>query len=149
MRVRGQSSFGIILVTIIATVMVLGMGALSAYLFLQNRQLKNDIAEYAELEEKYKGLKAASPQGVSGLNDAERILKEVSMLAELPQGEIPTLLPISDKDKETIKTIEFFKKAAIGDYVLVYKEAKFAVLYRPSTYKIINMGPQTFSLGTR
>jgi hypothetical protein len=149
MRVRERSSFGIVFVTIIATIIVLGAGALSFYLFTQNQRLKKDLAEYAEMEEEYKEFKATSPQGVSGLNDAERILKEVSMLAELPQSEIPTMLPLADKDKEAIKTIEFFKKAAVGDYVLVYKEAKFAVLYRPTTYKIINMGPQTFSLGNK
>ena len=150
MRVRGYGSTGIIFITVIATVLTLASGAAAGYLFLQNRQLKQDIAEYGEMAEKYKDLKAASPQGASGLNDAERIIKEVSVLAELPQTEVPTLLPIGEKDKEAIKTIEFFKKAAIGDFVLVYKEAKFAVLYRSEpTYKIINMGPQTFSLGAR
>jgi hypothetical protein len=148
MRVRERSNVGIILVTVIATALILGLAVAAGYLFWQNRQLKNDIASYAELEEKYKDLKASSPQGVGGLNDAEQIIREVGMLAELPQTEVPTLLPLGEKDKEAIKTIEFFKKAVPGDYVLVYKEAKFAVLYRHETYKIINMGPQTFSLGS-
>jgi hypothetical protein len=147
MRVRGKSHFSVIVLTVVTTAVVLGLSGIAGYLFLQNRQLKADIAAYSKLDAQYKDLKAASPQGVGGLNDAERIIKQVSLLAELPQNEIPTLIPIDSQEK--VKTIEFFKSAHPGDYVLVYPQAKFAVLYRPSTYKIINMGPQTFTIGSK
>lgn len=147
MRVRGQNSIGIIIMTVLATVSIIALAGSTAYLFMQNRQLKHDLGDYAQLQEDFKDLKSMSPKYVGGLNDAESIVKQVSLLAELPQSEVPQLLPIDDKDK--VKTIDFFKTAQNGDYVLVYAQNKFAVLYRPSTYKIINMGPQTFSIGNR
>ncbi len=146
MRVRGRSSIGIIMFTVLATATIIGASASAVYLFMQNRQLKQDLADYTELKEDYNDLKATSPRFAGGLNDTERLLKQVGMLVELP-AEVPTLIPIDDREK--VKTIEFFKNAQTGDVVLVYAQAKFAVLYRPTAYKVIMMGPQTFTLGTR
>ncbi|HSE61689.1 MAG TPA: hypothetical protein VLA88_05340 [Candidatus Saccharimonadales bacterium] len=147
MRVRGQSNIGIIILTVLATVTIVALGASAVYLFMQNRDLKRQVSDFAETEKAFNDLKKTSPQYVGGLNGAENIIKQVSLMAELPQTEVPTMVPIDDREK--VKTIEFFKNAQNGDYVLVYQQNKFAVLYRPTTFKIINMGPQTFSLGNR
>lgn len=146
MRVRGKSSIGIIVLSIVVTIVIIGLAGAAGYLYWQNQRLQHDVAQYSDLEQKYNTLKAESPASVAGLNDAERIVKQVSLMAELPQNELPTLVPIDDKEK--VKGIDFFKNAQPGDYALVYQQNKIAVLYRPSTYKIINMGPQTFTVGT-
>jgi hypothetical protein len=147
MRVRGKSSVGVIILSVVVTIIIVGLAAVAGYLYWQNRQLQSNVAQYSDIKKKYDELQAASPQGVTGLNDAERVVRQVNLMAELPQTEIPTLVPIDDKEK--VKTIDFFKNAQSGDYVLVYQQAKFAVLYRPSSFKIINMGPQTFTVGNR
>lgn len=147
MRVRGQSSIGIVILTILATVSIIALAASTAYLYMQNTKLKRDLSDYEQLQKDFNDLKQTSPKYVGGLNDAENIVKQISLMAELPKTELPTLLPIDDKEK--VKTIDFFKNAQNGDYVVVYQQAKYAVLYRPSAYKIINMGPQTFSLGSK
>jgi hypothetical protein len=146
MHVRGRTTIGVVIVSVVVTVIIIGLAAATGYLYWQNQQLRSNVAQYSDLKKKYDDLQAVSPQGVTGLNDAERVVKQLNLIAELPQNEIPTMIPIDDKEK--VKTVDFFKNAQPGDYVLVYPQTKFAVLYRPSTYKIINMGPQTFTVGT-
>lgn len=67
------------------------------------------------------------------------VIAEVGKLAELPQGETPTMATVTNK--EALKNQTFFKDAEIGDKVLIYKIAKRAFLYRPSTNKIIAIAP--------
>lgn len=70
---------------------------------------------------------------------ADDTLARVGKLVELPQGETPTVATISDLSK--IKDEPFFQGAAVGDKVVIYKEAKIAILYRPSTNKVIRDAP--------
>lgn len=71
--------------------------------------------------------------------ETDWVVERANKLMDLPQDETPTLATVLDKEK--IKDQEFFKKAENGDKVLVYTKAKKAVLYRPSTNKIIEVGP--------
>ena len=77
-------------------------------------------------------------------NPAEAAALEVSALIgdierfmELPVDEQPTLATVSDRDK--LKDQPFFAKAANGDKVLIYTKARKAILYRPSTKKVIEV----------
>ncbi len=56
----------------------------------------------------------------------------------LPSDEEPALLTVEDKTKVTSS---FFARAENGDKILVYKNNKKALLYRPSIDKIIEVGP--------
>lgn len=67
------------------------------------------------------------------------ILEKVNKLIDLPQDETPTIATILDKDK--LKDQDFFKKAENGDKLIVYMNAKKAVLYRPNINKIIEVAP--------
>jgi hypothetical protein len=73
--------------------------------------------------------------------ETQSIISMAGELIELPQGEIPTVATISDKEK--LKDQTFFKTAANGDILLAYTTAMQAILYRPSTNKIINVAPIT------
>jgi negative regulator of sigma E activity len=69
----------------------------------------------------------------------ETLVDKVGRLVELPVGEKPTVATVSDVSKLSNQT--FFANAKNGDKVLIYSTAKKAILYRPSTDKVINVAP--------
>lgn len=69
--------------------------------------------------------------------EVESVVASVSKLIDLPQGETPTLATVSDKSKLESQT--FFKRAENGDKVLIYTTAGKAILFRPSTGKVVDM----------
>jgi hypothetical protein len=66
---------------------------------------------------------------------------------QLPQGETPTVANVSDADAAK-KQSAFFVDAQNGDKVLMYVKAGQAILYRPSTNKIIKVAPLTLTNST-
>ncbi len=63
-----------------------------------------------------------------------KLIQSVGKLMVLPQ-ETPTIATVSDINK--LKGQAFFKQAQNGDKVLIYTQAREAILYRPSLNKII------------
>jgi len=89
---------------------------------------------------KYQSLKkTVSDPSDSAKKEVNTLVALVGKLIELPEGEEPTVATVSDKDK--LSPQPFFDKAQNGDKVLIYSKAKKAILYRPSTNKIIEVGP--------
>ena len=78
---------------------------------------------------------------------AEKLVEEIGKVVELPADEVPLIATVEDRTELYDKP--FFEKAQNGDKVLVYNNAKKAFLYRPSTKKIINIGPVNFPSPTR
>src|SRR3990167_2486795 len=78
---------------------------------------------------------------------AEKLVEEIGKVVELPADEIPLIATVEDRTELYDKP--FFAKAQNGDKVLVYNNAKKAYLYRPSTKKIINIGPVNFPTPTK
>jgi len=66
------------------------------------------------------------------------LLSKVSQLVEVPEEE-PRIVTVTNADLLKDKT--FFKEAKIGDKLLIFSLHKKAVLYRPSTNKIISIAP--------
>lgn len=71
--------------------------------------------------------------------EAKALAEKVGRLMTLPKDEVPTVSTVSDPSK--LASQSFFAKAEIGDKVLIYTQAKIAVLYDPSTDTIINVAP--------
>lgn len=92
--------------------------------------------EYTKLRDENKRL--SNPQEAAK-NDSEKIKGQVAALIEVPTDEEPTIATVVDTSK--LSGQPFFAKAQNDDRVLMYQKAKKAILYRPSTNKIIEVAP--------
>lgn len=77
---------------------------------------------------------------LSQAEQANAILKNVGDLIQLPTGETPTMATINDAASAK-KAQPFLTNAQNGDVLIVYPDAAEALLYRPSTNKLIAVGP--------
>ncbi|OGI27112.1 MAG: hypothetical protein A2359_02520 [Candidatus Moranbacteria bacterium RIFOXYB1_FULL_43_19] len=73
--------------------------------------------------------------------EVKLITERIGKFMELPQGETPTLATVNDREK--LEGQQFFLNSRNGDKVLVYPKAKKAILYRPSSGKIIEVANLT------
>ncbi len=90
---------------------------------------------------KYKSLNVDAT--VEAQKETTRLVGLIDKLMELPAGETPTVATISDKEK--LKDQPFFAQAQNGDILFAYTTAMKAILYRPSSNKIINVAPITIN----
>jgi len=74
----------------------------------------------------------------------EKLIQEVSKVMVLPD-ETPVIATIEDIEK--VKDQPFFESAQNGDKVLAFVQHKKAILYRPSTKMIIDVGPIVLTYG--
>lgn len=77
----------------------------------------------------------------------QNLIEKVGKLILLPTGETPQIATVSDKTK--LSGQNFFANAENGDKVLIYYQAKKAILYRPSINKIVEVGPIEIPQQTR
>lgn len=75
----------------------------------------------------------------NGAQQVSELTKQIGAVFQLPTGETPTLATVSDASK--VRSQAFFKDTQNGDKVLLYSKAGEAILYRPSTKKIISVAP--------
>jgi hypothetical protein len=71
---------------------------------------------------------------------ATTVLNKVGQLIQLPTGETPSMATINDAASAK-KAQPFLVNAQNGDVLIVYPNAGTALLYRPSTDKLIAVGP--------
>ncbi len=76
---------------------------------------------------------------VEAQKETERLVELLGKIIELPKGETPTVATISDREK--LKDQAFFAEAQNGDILFAYTTSMKAILYRPSSNKIINVAP--------
>ncbi len=109
--------------TIVVILILIAAVAVTVYFYRENNRLKTDPSAITELQNK----------------EVEDLTAKIGKLIELPSGETPVVATVDDKEK--LKEQPFFKNAENGDKILIYTTAKKAVVYRPATDKIINVGP--------
>lgn len=73
----------------------------------------------------------------SEADEVASLTKTLGAMMELPEGEAPTLATVTDREK--LAEQPFFQKAENGDKVLIYTNSGRAILYRPSTGKIVDV----------
>lgn len=71
--------------------------------------------------------------------EVKSLVSKVGRLMILPTSETPTIATVSDP--EALKDQTFFVDAKKGDKVLIYSNAKKAILYDPKADKIVNIAP--------
>jgi predicted S18 family serine protease len=70
--------------------------------------------------------------------EVKEVLAKVGKLIELPKGEEPTVATV--QDAEQIKSQPFFSKAQNGYRVILYTNARLAILFDEQANKLINVG---------
>ncbi len=78
------------------------------------------------------------PQKVAQ-EEVQGLVERVGRLIILPEGEEPTIATVSDPQK--LQGQSFFANAKVGDKVLIYTNAKKAILYDPVEDRIIEVAP--------
>lgn len=71
--------------------------------------------------------------------ETQRLLANVGQLIVLPDGESPTIATVTDPER--LRDQPFFAKSQTGDKVLIYTNARKAILYNPRTNKIVEVAP--------
>ena len=79
-----------------------------------------------------------NPQA-SAKQEVKKLVSEIGKLIDLPTGEDPTVATVTDISK--LKDQPFFQKAKNGDKVLIYTNARKAILYDADSHKVIDVAP--------
>ena len=98
--------------------------------------------KYQDVESKARNILGSDNQKV---DEASDVIEKVRKLTDLPD-EVPTVATVTDVN--SLSGQPFFAKAQNGDKVLIFTGAKRAILYRPSTNKIIEIGPVNLPTNT-
>lgn len=106
-------------------VILIVLGALgSSYYFYNQNQITQKLL---------KDPSAASKEEI------KVVTKALSKIMDLPTDEEPSVATVLDKEK--VKDQPFFAKAENGDKVVIYSKSSKAILFRPSSNRIIEVAP--------
>lgn len=129
-----QNYFSHNLTTTAITALSIAFIAASSFAIYEHSQLTKAKNQLSEIKSQLS--KASSP---TLADNNTNLIETVGKFITLPSGEQPTIATVTDVSK--LQNQPFFKNASEGDKVLIYKEAKKAILWRPSTSKIIEYAP--------
>lgn len=112
-----------VLGTMLLVVLAVGGVGFGVYMYQQVEALKNDPKTSQQAQQ----------------NKVNTIKNKVAALISIPNDETPILATVDDTEK--LKDQPFFKDAENGDAILIFPQAKKAIIYRESQNKLINVGP--------
>jgi uncharacterized protein YneF (UPF0154 family) len=107
---------------LIIVVIVLVIGAVAGLFFIMDYQKKQTLAKNPKLAKEA---------------DTKELVEKVGKLIKLP-NETPSIATVSDISKLQNQTL--FQNAQNGDKVLIFNQAKRAIVYRPSENVIVEIG---------
>lgn len=84
---------------------------------------------------KYKNTTESAQTGDQA--EVQEIIERVGRHVVLPEGETPTVANVANV--EELQDQDFFKNAKNGYKVLVYQQARQAILYDPESDRVVNM----------
>ncbi len=113
--------------TVLFVVLFLGSSGVAYYFYQQYLTVKAD------------------PQRVAQ-DEVAALVARVGRLIVLPEGEMPTVATVNDPEK--LKDQPFFANAKAGFKVLIYTNAKKAILYDPVGDKIVEVAPVNIGAST-
>lgn len=131
-RTQSKSMFSYVPWILIVLVIL----AAGFFIYSKQQQAKSLQQELSELKQ--------NPQKITE-EETKALLDKVGQLVELPD-EQPSIATVTDL--KPLADQEFFTNAQIDDKVLIYTSSKKAILYRPSTNKIIEIAPVNISGGS-
>jgi len=94
--------------------------------------------QYIDARQQIKQLQKAPAKSQQSQDSSDAVIAKVSKLTILP-AEQPTVATVSDINK--LRAQPFFANAKDGDRVLIFKNTKKAIIYRPSTNQIVEIAP--------
>lgn len=115
------------MIIVVVTILLVGSLGVSGYFYMKWKSATTVVVVDPEEEQE----------------EVREITTVVSAFMELPQGEEPTIATVVDREK--LRDQSFFKSAENGDKVLIYSNAQKAILYRPSTKKVVEIAPIYFN----
>ena len=115
-------------VKILIVVIIVGSLGAAGYFYKQYKEIKDN------------------PNKIS-IDEIKSLTTVIGKFMDLPADETPTLATVTDKEK--LKDQDFFKKSENGDKILIYANTKKAILYRPSTQKVIEVAPLLIGSGSQ
>lgn len=121
-----------LIIEIVLLIALVGLGLWTWQLYTDRQALRSQVSSYR-----------ADPQIIARQQSAD-LITQVGKLISLPSNETPTIANVSDAVQARQQST-FFNNAQNGDKVLMYVKAGEAILYRPSTNKIILVAPLTFN----
>lgn len=95
---------------------------------------------YTKYQESKKLLR--NPSGLAA-EEQRALVAHVGNIIELPSGEQPTIATVADKTK--LQNQPFFLRSENGDKVLIFQQSKKAILFRPSSGKVIEVSTLSFT----
>src|SRR5437016_3933675 len=128
-----------VIATLIVGVVILifsQRGTINDYKKEVSRLKQDKTSLQAQVDTQNKIIDGLLPEKEKAQQEQTDLIAKVGRHTTLPEGETPTIATVSDVNK--LSGQAFFEKALNGDKVLIYTQAKTAVLYRPSTDSIIN-----------
>jgi len=132
---KAGGNMGRMVLEVVLVLIIVALGLWAWTLHSDNSNLKSQVAALNN-----------NPQ-ITIQKQTQGLIDKVSKLIQLPSGETPTIANVTDATAAK-KQSAFFTNAQNGDKVLMYVKAGEAILYRPSTNKIILVAPLTFNNST-
>ena len=130
---RSARRFNLQLIHWVVLLLILALVGAGLSFALYNNSQKQLKAVQKQLADYKKDPNAAAKQ------ETQDLIAKVGQLVVLPTDETPTVATVTDLSK--LQDQPFFAGAQVGDKVLIYNNAKKAILYRPATHKIIEVAP--------